>query len=80
MNESFLDWGWSDGFPLIPPTEEAVKEMLKGTTRSPEDTVVEKFIPGMARGTVKNIAINAVMSGCKPEVLAGGAWGGGGHA
>jgi hypothetical protein len=47
MNDAFLDWGWSDGFPLIPPTEEAVKEMLLGTKRSPDDTVVEKFVPGM---------------------------------
>jgi len=67
MNDAFLDWGWSDGFPIIPPTEEAVREMLKGIQRSPEDTVVEKFVPGMARATVKNIAINAVMAGCKPE-------------
>ena len=69
MNDAFLDWGWSDGFPLIPPTEEAVREMLKGTTRAAGETVVEKFIPGMARASVKNIAINAVMSGCKPEFL-----------
>jgi len=69
MNDAFLDWGWSDGFPLIPPTEEEIDEMLKGTKRPPEDTVVEKFVPGMARGTVKNIAINAVMAGCKPEFL-----------
>lgn len=69
MNDAFLDWGWGDGFPLIPPTEEAVSEMLKGTQRHPDDTVVEKFVPGMARATVKNIAINAVMAGCKPEFL-----------
>ena len=69
MNDAFLDWGWGDGFPLLPPTEEAVREMLKGTTRAAEETVVEKFIPGMARATVKSIAINAVMSGCKPEFL-----------
>jgi hypothetical protein len=67
MNEAFLDWGWSDGFPIIPPTEEAVREMLNGTKRSPDDIVVEKFVPGMARATVRNIAINAVMAGCKPE-------------
>ena len=27
MNDKFLDWGWSDGFPLVPPTEEAVSEI-----------------------------------------------------
>lgn len=69
MNNAFLDWGWSDGFPLIPPTEEKVKEMLGGTTRSPDEIVVDQFVPGMAQATVKNIAINAVMAGCKPEFL-----------
>jgi hypothetical protein len=69
MNDSLLDWGWSDGFPIIPPTEEAVQKMLKGIKRDPEDTVVEKFVPGMAQASVKKIAINAVMAGCKPEFL-----------
>lgn len=69
MNDSFLDYGWSDGFPLVPPTEEAVSEMLAGTARTPDDIVVERFVPGMAQATVKNIAINAVMAGCKPEFL-----------
>jgi hypothetical protein len=69
MNDKFLDWGWGDGFPLIPPTEEAVKKILGGTKRPPDDTVVEKFVPGMARASVKNIAINAVMAGCKTDFL-----------
>jgi len=69
MNDKFLDWGWSDGFPLIPPAEEAVEEMLKGTKRPPNEIVIEHFIPGMALATVKNIAINAVMAGCKPDFL-----------
>ncbi len=69
MNDSFAEWGWSDGFPTIPPTEEAVEAMLRGTKLSPDHLVVEKFVPGMAEGTVKNIAINAVMAGGKPELL-----------
>lgn len=69
MNDSFLDWGWSDGFPIVPPTEEAVQKMLQGTRRPANETVIEKFVPGMARATVKSIAINAVMAGCKPEFL-----------
>ncbi len=69
MNDAFLDWGWSDGFPVIPPTEEAVKKMLQGTKRPPDQTIIEKFVPGMARASVKSIAVNAVMAGCKPEFL-----------
>jgi hypothetical protein len=69
MNDAFLDWGWSDGFPVMPPTEEAVNKMLQGTKRSPDQTVIEKFVPGMARASVKSIAINSVMAGGKPEFL-----------
>ncbi len=69
MNDRFLDWGWSDGFPLVPPTEDAVTRMLAGTTRPADDTVVEAFVPGNVRATVRDLAINAVMAGCKPEFL-----------
>lgn len=69
MNDSFLEWGWSDGFPILSPTETAVNEMLRGTKRSPEDIVIEKFVPAMAEATVRNIAVNAVMAGCKPEFM-----------
>ena len=69
MNDKFSDWGWSDGFPIMPPTEGEVNEILKGTQRSPDDIVIERFVPGNASATVRNIAINAVMAGCKPEYL-----------
>jgi hypothetical protein len=59
---------WSDGFPLIPPTEERVKAMLAGTKRKP-DEVVASVPPYFAKGTVEKIAINAVMAGAKPEYL-----------
>ncbi len=69
MNDQFLEWGWSDGFPLVPPTEISVIEMLAGTERTAGDIVVENFVPGMAQATVRDIAVNAVMAGCKPEFL-----------
>ena len=31
--------GWSDGLPVVPPTEERVMRMLTGTTRAPSDIV-----------------------------------------
>jgi hypothetical protein len=36
MNRQFLEWKWSDGFPLIPPTPERVEGMLRGTSRAEE--------------------------------------------
>lgn len=66
--EAMFDRGWSDGLPLIPPTEARVLRMLAGTSRSPGD-VVAMAPPNLVELTVEKIAINAVMAGCKPEYL-----------
>ena len=68
MNRQFLELEWSDGFPIIPATPEKVGQMLKGTTRSPDD-VVTVLEPGNGLATVEKIAINAVMAGCEPAHL-----------
>ena len=68
VNSLFLEKGWSDGLPIIPPTEEAVERMLSGTDRDPADVIA--VIPPRERGTtVEKIAINAVMAGCLPEYM-----------
>ncbi len=60
--------GWSDGLPVVPPTEERVIRMLTGTTRSP-DEVVATVPPDLVDVTVEKVAIAAVMAGCLPEYL-----------
>lgn len=59
---------WSDGFPVIPPTEERVEWMLTGTERSPDEEITQ-LPPCYGKATVEKIAINAVMAGAKPEYL-----------
>lgn len=66
--EALYARGWTDGFPVVPPTPERVMRMLSGTTRSPND-VVAIAPPDLVELTVEKIAINAVMAGCKPEYL-----------
>jgi len=66
--EAMYERGWSDGLPLVPPTEERVLRMLDGTTRDPQD-VIGLIPPALQPATVEKIAINAVMAGCKPEYL-----------
>lgn len=68
FNEAFLHNDWGDGYPLLPPLEERVGELLKGTTRRPEDVIC---ILGMGHGmaTAEKIAVNAAMAGCSPEQL-----------
>jgi hypothetical protein len=64
--EALFDRGWTDGLPVIAPTERRVLAMLEGTTR-PADEVVAEVPPDLAACSVEKAAINAVMAGCKPE-------------
>ncbi len=66
--EAMFERGWTDGLPVVPPTEERVLRMLQGTTRAPND-IVAVVPPDLVDVTVEKIAINAVMAGCKPEYL-----------
>lgn len=66
--EAAFDRGWSDGLPIVPPTEARVLRMLEGTTRDSSD-VVAIVPPDLNEVTVEQVAINAVMAGCKPEYL-----------
>ena len=67
-HEAMFARGWSDGLPLVPPSEERVLRMLDGTARDPQE-VLGLVPPDLAAATVEKIAINAVMAGCKPEYL-----------
>ena len=66
--EAMYDRGWTDGLPVVTPTEARVMAMLEGTTRSPADTIAV-VPPNLVECTVEKVAINAVMAGCKPEYL-----------
>ncbi len=68
----FIENKWTDFLPIILPTEERVAAMLKGTSHPPDKIV------GRLRATafreewefnVEQVAVNAVMAGCKPEYL-----------
>jgi hypothetical protein len=66
--EALFDRGWTDGLPVVAPTEERVLRMLDGTSRAPDD-VVAVVPPDLVELSVEKVAINAVMAGCKPEFL-----------
>ena len=67
-HEAMFDRGWTDGLPIVPPTEARVQRMLDGTTRAPDD-VVTIVPPDLVTCTVEKVAVNAVMAGCRPEYL-----------
>jgi len=82
---------YTDGLPVVIPTEERVAEMLKGTSHKPDELItlqhdmelrgfgaiestntrkkgdVINFMPMYRTATVEQVAVNAVMAGCKPE-------------
>src|SRR5437588_12638975 len=69
LQRLFLENNWTDGLPLVLPTERRVAEMLAHTSRKPDD-VVGRMQPTEFRGkweyTVEKIAVNAVMAGARP--------------
>ncbi|HEY7677231.1 MAG TPA: hypothetical protein VIG69_09175 [Candidatus Methylomirabilis sp.] len=55
--------GWTDGLPVIPPTEPAIRAMLRGARADPGAVLGELR---SQRITAEKVAINAVMAGCLP--------------
>ena len=58
--------GWTDGLPVVPPTESLVRDMLSCYGREPS-TSLGIIQPRNAQATLEKLAINAVMAGCQPE-------------
>jgi hypothetical protein len=70
LNRLFLENGWTDGLPIVLPTEARVAEMLKGTSRRPNEEVgkMQPSSPHEAWSyTAEQVAVNAVMAGAGPE-------------
>ncbi len=83
---------YTDGFPIVVPTEERVMKMLEGTSHKPDELITlqadmpvtavpeaigaepimkkgeaVRYMPMRRVATVEQVAVNAVMAGCKPE-------------
>jgi len=58
--------GWTDGLPVVPPTEPAVCAMLEAAGLEPDKEVC--FITNrQVAVSAEKVAVNAVMAGCLPE-------------
>lgn len=60
--------GLTDGLPVVPPTPARVERMLTLNGYA-ADAIVAALPPLFEDATWQNIAINAVMAGCRPEYL-----------
>jgi hypothetical protein len=65
-NELFQNNGWTDGLPIVPPTDEAVLTFLGTAGLSASDLVGTEPVR-RRRITAEKVAIAAVMAGCRPE-------------
>lgn len=59
-----------DGLPVVPPTEDRVRETLARTSRSPSDVLLQIPTSG-ADLSVQALARCAVMAGCRPAYFPG---------
>ena len=72
LHRLFLENGWTDGAPIVLPTEERVAHMLTGTAADPNEVVGRMTITihqEKLEYTVEKVAVNAVMAGAGPEHL-----------
>ncbi len=66
--EAYFERGWTDGLPVVPPTEKSIAVMLAGAGLRGDETIGEIGERGVVVSAEK-LAINAVMAGCRPEYL-----------
>ena len=66
--EFYFARGWTDGLPIVPPTEEKIRAMLNAAALEP-DTEITFIEDRQVPVTAEKVAINAVMAGCKPEYM-----------
>ena len=66
VNDLFLQENWTDGLPVVAPTEDRVQAMLE-TVSAPPDEVLGVFKPRGGVATVFKVAVCAVMAGCRPR-------------
>ncbi|MBI4189402.1 MAG: hypothetical protein HY525_02555 [Betaproteobacteria bacterium] len=68
VNEFFRTRQWSDSLPIVPPTKAKIEAFLGFTDRKPAE-VLGIVLPDNRAATVRSIAVNGVMAGCRPEYM-----------
>ncbi len=66
INRLYIERGWTDGLPIVPPTAARVKKMLAYCDR-PLDEAIVRLGPRNGECTPLRLATNAVMAGARPE-------------
>lgn len=64
--EQYFDQPWSDGLPVVPPTERSVEAMVDALGGD-ADALIARVPPRWGSLTTRTLAVTMVMAGCKPE-------------
>jgi hypothetical protein len=67
-NELYQDNGWTDGLPIVPPTDALVRTFLEAARMAPGAVVAAEPVR-RRRITAEKVAIAAVMAGCRPDYM-----------
>jgi hypothetical protein len=66
--EAYYDAGWTDGLPVVPPSDASIAATLAAAGLEGPELLGE--IPGRNTEVIaEKAAINAVMAGCRPEYM-----------
>ena len=67
-NELYQDNGWTDGLPIVPPTDALVQTFLEAARMAPAPSLPPEPVR-RRRITAQKVAIAAVMAGCRPDCM-----------
>lgn len=56
-----------DGLPVIPPTQERYRQMMSYCPYEPDEIIAKKIGPSGQDICIRDIAVNAVLAGCRPR-------------
>ena len=66
--EAYYERGWTDGLPVVPPSDKSLAAMLAAGGLRGDEAIGEIPDRGVVV-TAEKLAINAIMAGCRPEYL-----------
>lgn len=69
VNKYFVENHMTDGFPVIPPTIERYEEIMLYSPFDQDLVLARNIGPAGSNITVRDVAVNAVMAGCKPQYM-----------
>ena len=68
VQEFYYQKLWTDGLPVVPPTQWRIDQFLSYTDQKSSDVI--RVVPQEGReASIYSIAVNGVMAGCRPEYM-----------